>query len=1728
MLEGSVNRRAAVSHSGESVIIPTLTVDVGTERDDAAPIRVPPVPSQDDAPDDHTSRASTAGGGIAVEPEVVAPLTDEQIAAEADSMFVFGPDNGFRRCCTIIDKHTVWRVFVMVCILVNSVLLAADQPDIANPAWLQTIIYASDIFFTAVFGLEMCIRVVSLGFIAHKGAYLRDPWNRLDFVIVVTSIVSLFGGGSNLSSLRVFRVLRPLRSVQRVKPLKALIGAIFDAIPIVMDNMLLFLFILVLFAISGVVLYAGVLTFRCYATELKGTAPPWPPNATWANLTVPLLVEDDEEICGGTYMCPNRTAEYGFVSSCQAHRDLFYQRNLNFDHLFASSLLTLKIMTLDNWHEDLNNIMNAAGQANSLWFVFLTFLGAFICVNLFLAILTQVYHCRFVEESTEERGVQATPDDIDKYFMTSWSLADEEEQKNPRPEVMDLVALDDDPNIVVDDPDDDRAGWRKQLQRYLDSFPSQLVMAVVTVINVATLAIDWHGIDPDLLRAMDYTNYACTAVYVVFLTMTIVAEGWARTFQNGFNVLDAAVILVSVIDIAVSGGGSSSAWSAFRVFRLLRLARFLRIKSIQPFVRTIIDSVSSVGWLSLLILLFLYVYTITGMQVMGRDYRDPEGHLGFGTFFRSAMTAFIAITGDRWTDAMRFGMASYTNGFEIIPVVYFVSLYMIGNYILINLSVAIILDKLEEKLAVLDSTKEEEHPPLLILPRYFPEKKSAIERAIAETAAPASPALSPLRKTANKEPREVSFSDLHKAEQPPPGVSTTSKPRRRQSVMASMVAAQAAAKMGKRARDSRPAPLDEANLEGKTLTIASNPQSPTDPQRMPEPAPYGSPPGSPSSSFAPSPRHDGVIFADDIVNHESDIKTKLRRFKSYLLYVRPIVVQGDSFFVFSPDNAFRQLVITAVSSTLFDRIIDLAIIANIVFLCFESANNSENTIFILRVADYVFGAIFFLEMALKMIAYGVVSPGKDQTQAGTGLTVQEAYLRDMWNWVDFIVVVCFFLALAAPLLRASRALRAFRLMTRYEATKIIIVAVIQAVPHVLQGLIFVAFVFFVLGVVGVKLFKGRYYTCSDDSIVHKADCVGFFNASVQGPIFVETRLEERFWLREPYHFDHLGSALLSLFVVTVGDGWAEIMYAGMHSRDNVDEALDPSGPRDYMALYFIVTFMVCNFFALNMMIGILVSYFSKKKRLYDGSALLTPQQRLYVKARYAIDATLSDDLIPRETEAAEAVAHFLTYRNEKISETYPIFDLGMMVVICINTAMMASTYHGMDDRHATAIELTSLVALCIFGAEVLLKMFAYGVIQYFSYAWNLFDFTIVVFGIIGYIVDLPGLAVFRVLRVLKMIKGSGIEALLAALIRSVNSFINVTGLLLLTFFVFAVAGVIIFGDVKLQGALNINVNFINVPNAMLALYTVATRSGWAEFMDACGVEPPKCEPELGNCGNLPASVAYFMTFMIVCSFVVLQLFVAVVVEIFLDDVNHEDPVAKAFASLKEVWANEFGVGVSIVPVGRLLDLLPRFPAPLTDFEHEPNRADCIKLLSAMQVPVDSKFNVVYRDLVNAIAFRKYKVDLRSMAKYMNDTVLSVFGTRAFAASQAVAILTIQRAWRQRQKYLHDKVAPLEGVSANAWLRNARSRDAGKKCVRMERSEEMRKGTLVSRPAVEFNAQNASHVPTNAIQVQGAMLYVFPSRDPSATPRGASDITSGFGTSDATLSRTRSVAPQQEL
>ena len=150
--------------------------------------------------------------------------------------------------------------------------MAMEDPTAKEPSEMENV---SEAVFQGLYTIEMIIKIVGMGFILDKNAYLRDPWNILDFVVVMSAYLTLAQdlapkeetvayneeeeAGLSLQSLRAFRVLRPLRAITSIEGLKILVSSVLTALPLLKHTIIVLMFFFLIFAIGGVNLFSGML-----------------------------------------------------------------------------------------------------------------------------------------------------------------------------------------------------------------------------------------------------------------------------------------------------------------------------------------------------------------------------------------------------------------------------------------------------------------------------------------------------------------------------------------------------------------------------------------------------------------------------------------------------------------------------------------------------------------------------------------------------------------------------------------------------------------------------------------------------------------------------------------------------------------------------------------------------------------------------------------------------------------------------------------------------------------------------------------------------------------------------------------------------------------------------------------------------------------------------------------------------------------------------------------------------------------------------------------------------------------------------------------------------------------------------------------------------------------------------------------------------------------------------
>eukprot|EP00063_Salmo_salar_P061976 XP_014036811.1 PREDICTED: sodium channel protein type 2 subunit alpha-like isoform X4 [Salmo salar] len=311
------------------------------------------------------------------------------------ALYIFNPFHPVRRASIKVLVHSLFSLFIMCTILTNCCFMAMSEPAY----WAKYVEYT----FTGIYTFESLIKILARGFCVGPFTFLRDPWNWLDFSVIVMAYVTEFVDLGNVSALRTFRVLRALKTISVIPGLKTIVGALIQSVKKLADVMILTVFCLSVFALIGLQLFMGNLrqkcvrsTAHCVNNTLNTNTTFFCNNRTWPSLKDFIADEDnyykvegakDALICGDgsdAGHCPDgfeclkagRNPNYGYTS---------------FDSFGWAFLSLFRLMTQDYWENLYHQTLRSAGKTYMVFFVVVIFLGSFYLVNLILAVVAMAY-----------------------------------------------------------------------------------------------------------------------------------------------------------------------------------------------------------------------------------------------------------------------------------------------------------------------------------------------------------------------------------------------------------------------------------------------------------------------------------------------------------------------------------------------------------------------------------------------------------------------------------------------------------------------------------------------------------------------------------------------------------------------------------------------------------------------------------------------------------------------------------------------------------------------------------------------------------------------------------------------------------------------------------------------------------------------------------------------------------------------------------------------------------------------------------------------------------------------------------------------------------------------------------------------------------------------------------------------------------------------------------------
>uniref|UniRef100_A0A8C4EEP6 Voltage-dependent L-type calcium channel subunit alpha n=1 Tax=Dicentrarchus labrax TaxID=13489 RepID=A0A8C4EEP6_DICLA len=659
--------------------------------------------------------------------------------------------NPFRKACINIVEWKPFEIIILLAIFANCVALAVYLPmpeeDSNNTnSNLESLEY----IFLIIFSIECFLKIVAYGFLFHADAYLRNCWNILDFVCVSVGLFTVAvdainhisgveapvgekGGGFDMKALRAFRVLRPLRLVSGVPSLQVVMNSILKSMLPLFHITLLVLFMVTIYSIMGLELFKCKMHKTCYyrGTNIIATVENEKP--------APCAQAGNGRRCtiNGTECRPGWPGPNNGIT--------------HFDNLGFSMLTVYQCITTQGWTDVLYWVNDAIGMEWPwIYFTTLILVGSFFVLNLVLGVLSGEFTKE--REKAKSRGefqklreTQQLDEDLKGYmeWITQAEVMDNDQEghgllttENGGSETGSVSKMDTMQLIIYYYKLARK--WNRWLRRkcrvYVKSRLFYWWVIMLVFFNTLAIATEHHKQSQRLTDWQDNANKLLLSMFALEMFMKMYALGLPSYFMSLFNRFDCFVVSTGIMELILVHMGVMSVMgiSVLRCIRLLRLLKVTRYwTSLSNLVASLLNSVRSIACLLLLLFLFIVIFSLLGMQVFGGKFNFPnksKPRSTFDSFPQALITVFQILTGEDWNAVMYDGVMAHGGPSMpgILVSIYFIILFVCGNFILLNVFLAIAVDNLAEaeSLTLAQKEKAEEKKRKKALRANMPDKVS--------------------------------------------------------------------------------------------------------------------------------------------------------------------------------------------------------------------------------------------------------------------------------------------------------------------------------------------------------------------------------------------------------------------------------------------------------------------------------------------------------------------------------------------------------------------------------------------------------------------------------------------------------------------------------------------------------------------------------------------------------------------------------------------------------------------------------------------------------------------------------------------------------------------------------------------------------------------------------------------------------------------------------------------
>ncbi|CAB0028016.1 unnamed protein product [Trichogramma brassicae] len=1201
----------------------------------------------------------------------------------------------------------------------------------------------------------------------------------------------------------------------------------------------------------------------------------------------------------------------------------------------------------------------------------------------------------------------------------------------------------------------------------------ELTITLCIVLNTGFLAMEHHGMSESIRSALNIGNKVFTSVFTFECCLKLLALS-KDFFNNGWNNFDLIIVSASLIDLAFELVDGLSVIRGLRLLRVLKLAQSWT--TMKVLLSIIISSIGALGNLTFVLVIVIYIFAVIGMQLFSKDYTldkfepDPVPRWNFNDFFHSFMMIFRILCGE-WIEPLWDCMRAERDEGPGTCFAIFLPALVMGNFMVLNLFLALLLNSFNSEEL---KQKKEEVGEESKLARSFDrirsivrkkkykkedsenEKNNKLEQIVREVIDKSEKDKYAIQETVLSLPKDrPSYEPIYR--QPAPiyedtttaSVTMTSGDREKEQLRLEDEAKeqqqqQTTVVVGKAETIEMSVFKDASSKAEEAAASANNNEllaAESEVQQQQHAAK--------SPAKKQRPWHTLVSYVDELTvggrkDSQGHYVDGLESFPGFGRHKPPKVPQ-DCF----PQHCYercecmnrcletdlgqkwtqvRTSVLGVVDTPAFEWIILVLIFASSITLCFEDIYLDDNPFLknILYWTNLGFCMLFCAEMLLKWLALGYCK-----------------YFTSFWTILDFIIVFVSIFSLLIEenenlkvlrSLRTLRALRPLRAISRWQGMRIVVNALMYAIPSIFNVLLVCLVFWLIFSIMGVQFFGGKFFKCLDENGL-------LLNVSV-----VDTKddcfRQNYTWENSKITFDHVGLAYLALFQVATFEGWMEVMEDAVDAR-GVD--LQPQREANLYAYLYFVIFIVCgSFFTLNLFIGVIIDNFNMLKKKYEGGVLemfLTESQKHYYTAMKKLGRKKPQKVIKRPMN--QILAMFYDLSNSRR------FEIAIFVLIFLNMLTMGIEHYNQPHPIFFVLEVSNAFFTTVFGLEAIVKIIGLRH-HYFTVPWNLFDFLLVLASILGILmedimIDFPVsptllrvVRVFRIGRILRLIKAAkGIRKLLFALVVSLPALFNIGALLALITFIYAIIGMSVFGHVRKQGALDDMVNFETFGRSMQLLFRLMTSAGWNDVLESLMVQPPNCDPTPtsrklnGDCGYPLLAITYFTSFIIINYMIVINMYIAIILENF-NQAHQEEEIGIVEDDLEMFyirWSKYDPHATQFIRFSQLSDFIASLDPPLGI--SKPN----VVALVSFNLPIAKGNKIHCLDILHALVKHvlghvEESDDFKKLQEQMDIKFKKQFPTR-----KELEIVSSTRIWKRQ-----DKAARLIQRAFRDFTENKRERE----------------------------------------------------------------------------------------